>query len=220
MGINRDYIPRKDTELAIWSANFKAQVIANAAAWGIPDGEVDELETAAGTFAALLSLVDSPARSKIAVSEKNAARFALVRIIRTMTSFRMKNPVITAAERVAAGLHVGDGTYSAVGVPDSSPLLYVETGGSRQLNVAYANRESRSKAKPYGVNGAVIAYSVADEPPASPDGLTRFSLATRTPHVIEFAEQERGRRVYVAVCWQNVKGRKGPWSDIKSTVVP
>jgi hypothetical protein len=69
-------------------------------------------------------------------------------------------------------------------------------------------------------NGAVIVYAVLAEPPADPDALTRSVLATRTPHVFEFTEEERGKTVYVAICWQNEKGEKGPWSEIESAIVP
>jgi hypothetical protein len=78
----------------------------------------------------------------------------------------------------------------------------------------------KSKAKPYGVNGAVIAYAVLDAPPADVSALTRSVPATRTPHVLEFTEEERGKTVYVAICWQNEKGEKGPWSEIESAIVP
>jgi hypothetical protein len=79
---------------------------------------------------------------------------------------------------------------------------------------------SKSNAKPYGVNGAVIVYAVLDAPPADVSALTRSVLATRTPHILEFTEEERGKTVYVAICWQNEKGEKGPWSEIESAIVP
>jgi hypothetical protein len=79
---------------------------------------------------------------------------------------------------------------------------------------------STSKAKPYGTNGAVIAYAVLNAPPTNPDALTHTVLATRTPHILEFTEEERGKTVYVTICWQNEKGQRGPWSEIESAIVP
>jgi hypothetical protein len=35
-----------------------------------------------------------------------------------------------------------------------------------------------------------------------------------------FIQEERGKTVYVAMCWQNEKGQKGPWSEIESAIVP
>ena len=40
MSVYWDYIPKKDSELVAWSANFIAGVAANATAWGILPDEV------------------------------------------------------------------------------------------------------------------------------------------------------------------------------------
>jgi hypothetical protein len=58
-----DYIPQKDSELVAWSANFTGQVVANAAAWGIPPGEVSVLQEADTAFAVLHAQADSPAKN-------------------------------------------------------------------------------------------------------------------------------------------------------------
>jgi hypothetical protein len=52
------------------------------------------------------------------------------------------------------------------------------------------------------------------------NALTRTVLATRTPYVLEFTEKERGKTVYVAICWQNEKGECSPWSEIESAIAP
>ncbi|MDR0606761.1 MAG: hypothetical protein LBG80_21020, partial [Bacteroidales bacterium] len=76
------------------------------------------------------------------------------------------------------------------------------------------------KAKPYGCNGAVIAYAILDNPPRNQEELTHTVLATKTPYTMEFKEQERGKTVYIALRWQNTKGQLGPWSEIISTIIP
>ena len=63
-------------------------------------------------------------------------------------------------------------------------------------------------------------WDVLDDPPADPDHLNRHTMASRTPHTLEFPEEERGKTVYVALAWQNERGITGRWSDIKSAVVP
>ncbi|MDR2139872.1 MAG: hypothetical protein LBP50_10030 [Tannerella sp.] len=220
MSVRSDYIPKKDSELVPWSANFTAQVTANASAWGIPSGEISGLQKAGESFAALQAKADSPAKTSVIVAEKNAARRTLVNIIRTLAGFRLKNPVITDAQRVALGLHVRTSTYTATTVPHTRPELEIEVVDFRRLKLLFRDMGSRSRAKPGGVNGAVVAYAVLDAPPASPEALTRNVLATRTPYMLEFTEDERGKTVYVALCWQNVKGQRGPWSEIGSAVVP
>jgi hypothetical protein len=220
MSKKSDYIPKKDSELVAWSANFTTQVAANASAWSIPTAEITPLQTANTAFATLHAKADSPAKTSIIVAEKNAARKTLEEKIRALVGFRLKNPVITDAQRIALGLHVRDTTYTTITVPTTRPELDIDVLDFRRLKVVFHDQGSTSKAKPYGVNGAVIVYAVLDTPPADPAVLTRSVLATRTPHTLEFTEEERGKTVYVAICWQNEKGEKGPWSEIESAIVP
>jgi hypothetical protein len=215
-----DYIPPKDAELVAWSANFTARVAENAPVWEIPPHEINDLQIASDAFATLHAKADSPAKNTVIVAEKNAARNELVTKIRALVNFRLKNPVITDAQRIAIGLHVRDTTPTTIDVPKTRPELNLDVVDFRRLKVLFHDMNSDSKAKPYGTNGAVIAYAVLDAPPADQSVLTRSALATRTPHVLEFTEEERGKTVYVAICWQNEKGQKGPWSEIESAIVP
>jgi hypothetical protein len=75
-------------------------------------------------------------------------------------------------------------------------------------------------AKPAGYDGAVVVWGIRAAPPETADDLPNHTMASRTPHTIQFSEDERGGTVYVALRWQNERGNTGPWSDIKSAVVP
>jgi hypothetical protein len=215
-----DYIPKKDSELVPWGANFTSKVAANATRWGIPPEEIAELQAANSDFADLQKQADSPDKTAVIVAEKNVARKTLEGIIRTLAGFRLKNPVITDAERIAMGLHIHDTTPSTIFPPHTRPEIDIDVVDFRRLKVIFHDMGSDSKAKPYGVNGAVIVYAVLDTPPADVSALTRNVLATRTPHTLEFTEEERGKTVYVAICWQNEKGERGPWSEIENAIVP
>ncbi|MDR0768561.1 MAG: hypothetical protein LBE71_01440 [Dysgonamonadaceae bacterium] len=215
-----DYIPRKDSELIAWSANFTAQIVANAGAWNIPAGEITPLQTANANFATLHAKADSPAKTSIIIAEKNTARKTLIAKIRGLVGFRLKNPVITDAQRIALGLHVRNTTPSPIPAPTTRPELNIDLLDFRRLKVIFHDQDHDRKAKPYGVTGAVIIYAVLDAPPAAHSALTRNVLATRTPYILEFTEEERRKTVYVAICWQNKKGQRGPWSEIESAIVP
>ncbi|MDR1129541.1 MAG: hypothetical protein LBK96_00985 [Prevotellaceae bacterium] len=218
--IHRDYIPKKDSELVSWGANFNSKVAAGASRWGIPSNEVTNLQTAYDAFVVLQRKADSPDSTTVIVAEKNAARDKYVELVRAMAGFRLKNPIITDAERLDMGLHVYDNTKTTVDVPKTRPELFIEVVDFRRLKVSFQDQGSKSKAKPYGVDGAVIVCAVLDTPPADHSALTRSVLATRTPHILEFTEEERGKTVYIAICWQNEKGQMGPWSEIISAIVP
>ncbi|MDR3328629.1 MAG: hypothetical protein LBS63_00785 [Prevotellaceae bacterium] len=218
--MNTDYIPARDSELVAWSANFIAQLTPHIFPWGINPQDFTNLQVAASGFATLHQQADSPEKTSVIVAQKNAARAALIALVRALVNFQLRNPAISDAERVALGLHVHDGTHSPVPVPTSRPELNIDVLDVRRLRVAFHDMGSAGKAKPYGVNGAVILYAVLDAPPTSPATLTRSVLATHTPFTLEFAEEERGRTVYVAICWQNEQGEKGPWSEIESAIIP
>jgi hypothetical protein len=215
-----DYIPSKDSELAPWASNFTKKVSANSTAWDIPAAEIGALQVANVEFARLQGEADSPDRTSVIVEERNESRQRLVALIRAMVGFRLQNPVITDYERIGLGLHVHDTKPTSIPVPSTRPELDIDVVDFRRLKVLFHDMGSESRAKPYGVNGAVILYALLDAPPAGITALGRSALATRTPYILEFTEEERGKTVYIAMCWQNKKGERGPWSEIESAIVP
>jgi hypothetical protein len=215
-----DYIPKKDAELVPWGANFNSKVTAGASRWGIPSNEVTDVQNAYDAFVTLQKKADSPDKTTVIVAEKNAARKKYVELVRAMVGFRLKNPIITDAERVGMGLHVHDTTPTPIDVPKTRPEFAIDVVDFRRLKISFQYQGSKSKALPYGVDGAGFLWAVLDAPPADHGALTRNVLATRTPHILEFTEEERGKTVYAAICWQYEKGQKGPWSEIESAIVP
>jgi hypothetical protein len=215
------YLPKKDAELVTWSNHFASNVEQNAYTWEIPNDEVAALKQAAADFETLHKQADSPDRTKTIVAAKNVARAALAGKIQGMVDFRLKNPVITDPELVELGLHPRDKTPTRIPAPTTHPKGYLHALDVRRVLVDFQDQNSsESKAKPYGVNGAVIIYAVRDTPPVNHADLTRSTLATRTPHTLEFAEEERGKTLYIALCWQNERGEKGPWGEIMSAIIP
>jgi hypothetical protein len=218
--MTKDYVPQSDSKLVDWSANFCTKVSEKAPIWGVPYEEITVVQNASSLFASLHVQADSPSKTSVIVTAKNAARKDLVEKIRAMVNFRLKNPIITDAERIELGLHVHDTKPSTIKPPHTRPELDIDVVDFRRLAVNFRDMGSKSKARPYGVNGALIKQAVLDAPPADHNALTRTVLATRTPHILEFIEEERGKTVYVVICWQNEKGELGPWSEIESAIVP
>jgi hypothetical protein len=70
------------------------------------------------------------------------------------------------------------------------------------------------------MNGAVISWDILDAPPANASLLRNTALATRTPHILTFGEEDRGKTVYIAMQWQNEKGHRGKFSEIQWAVIP
>jgi len=70
------------------------------------------------------------------------------------------------------------------------------------------------------IRGAVIVWDVLAAPPPDLHHLTFHTMASKTPYAIKFAEEERGKTVYIAAAWQNERGNVGQWSEILSAVIP
>jgi hypothetical protein len=217
---HNDVFHKNEDEIVDWGDNFVPQVVANAATLQIPAQEATDLQTAFTTFKGLHAQAKSPTRNPIITAEKNAAKDEFLRLVREMINFRFANPIITDAIRIQYGLHVKDTVHTPHGVPTTRPDFTLSNKDFRRLNVDFHDQGTTSKAKPYGISGAVISWSVLDHPPADGGELTKAILATRTPHTLEFTEEERGQTVYVALQWQNNKGQKGPWSEILWAIVP
>jgi hypothetical protein len=218
---NWDYIPPKDIDLEKFGNNFTNEVDENAKAWGISSDTVNELVTAKDKFVGFLNEAKSAARTSFVVAEKNEARKEFVKIIRSLVKYQLQNPIITDAMRIKLGLHVHDTNPTNRPQPDSEPDVKVVSGDARRVKVHLRDAITGSKAKPFGVTGAVIAYAVLDATStATLEDLTKTALATHTPYTLTFTDDDRAKKVFVAACWQNAKGENGPWSEIFSAVIP
>ena len=215
-------IPTRDADFDVEQKILTDAASLNATKWGLDvnfiNGQLKPAQTAWNTKWAKYK--DPTTRTSQITFEKTEARKAYEHLLRLLIRDLEYNTRVTDDDRHSMGIHIPDTRRTPINPPTTHPVFSIETAGDRHLNVAFRDHESGSKAKPYGVNGAVIIYDVLDTPPADYAQLTRSLLATRTPHTLEFTIAERGKPVYVAVCWQNEKGQKGPWSEILSSIVP
>ncbi|MDR2447286.1 MAG: hypothetical protein LBD58_08380 [Treponema sp.] len=220
MAEHRDYLPQKETALIDWGTNFVDQVDQNAEAWEMPRAEAADLKTKLAAFKTLHTQCAGPNRTKTLVAEKNEARDKFRAGVRTMVNFRFANPIITDAIRVQCGLPPKDHIRTPIGVPTTRPEFDLKIKDIRQIDVDFWDQGGAGKAKPYGMNGAVVSWGIFDHDPADTSELNKSVLATRTPFTLEFTEEERGKRVYIALQWQSESGKKGRPSEILSTIIP
>jgi hypothetical protein len=217
-----NYIPRNDATFNAWQGVLVSTINAKYAEFGVPSEEMTKLAAIQSRWDAAFAAAENPAtRTKGTVRDRQEVRkeyeSELRKVIKAYITY---NPVVTDKEREDMGLPVHDKTYTSVPVITTRPELDVIVVDVRRLKVDFHDMGSANKAKPHGANGAVIVYAVLDAPPAEVGDLTHSVLATRTPHILEFTESERGKTVYVAISWQNSKGQRGPWSEIESAIVP
>ena len=224
--------------------NWVEKLKVKGAAWGIPNNVVTELEEFVESAEEMQAQAVSPNATPAIRHRRDRFVAEMVAFMRDLRRRRFFVPPLNEENLIELGLPVPDTVRTDhINVTEEVDFV-LEIEGIRQVHVRCSKalrtfelrslRQAqtphiypgvlRSKTpKPSGIagwHGAVLDWGIFDAPPAEPDDLTNHTMASRTPHTLQFTEEERGRTVYVALRWQNERGNTGPWSDIKSTVVP
>jgi hypothetical protein len=105
--------------------------------------------------------------------------------------------------------------------PTTVPELDPRAGNPRQVVIRYRDKGSSRRGKPKGVHGIEIRWAFLDHEPASINELINSSFDTRSPLILTFGEEDRGKRLYMAGRWEiEREGEKGDFGDIVSAIVP
>ena len=217
----KDFIPRKDNDFLNWVVNFLAILASILPRIEFPAEVHARLTTLLNTFRTKLGIADAPAtRTSVTVQEKKDARNALEKETRQAVREHLTyNHLLTDADRESLGLPIHKTTRDAAPVATTYPWVQVIVNLIRHLTFDFGGEET-SKAKPEGQHGMELAGHIGGEKPANVRALKLSYFDTHTPLVIEFEEEDRGKTFWYAVRWENTTGQKGPWSDIRSALIP
>jgi hypothetical protein len=218
-----DFIPRKDADFMGWIRNFLTVLFKILARIGFPGELQEELDVLYGDFSSKYHIAEAPStRTTMAITEKNASRKTLEKKLRAAIKEHLTfNSKVTDTDRESLGLPVYKTTRTPAKVADTYPDFDVESRLIRWLIINfYDHGKKTSKAKPAGQHGAEICWVISDKPVVSVDELIRSSFSTRSPFALEFKDEDRGKTVYFCLRWENTRGKKGPWSEIHSAIIP
>jgi len=188
-----------------WGVTAEEMVELNALIKGVEDAATDAMRSGDGS-------VD---RTRV-----RGAYAALTAFMRALKARRFLCPPLSGADFVSLSLRPRDGILTGHYEVREIADFALELRSIRKIMVSFWIAGASHRARPANCNGAMIAWAVLSEPPKGVAELTNKDLATRTPFTLRFDETERGKRVYVAVAWQNKRGKLGAWSNILNTVVP
>ncbi|MDR1839169.1 MAG: hypothetical protein LBQ93_06250 [Treponema sp.] len=222
--MSNNYIPRNDeafdTFFRMLTQYVAAKTSGSSPAWTyIPQDARAALNEAYANWYTAFSKTFNP-HTPVETREKNRVRLVSERTLRAFVNQFLRFPPVTDMDRDAMGIPNRD-LIRTPHVEVTETVEYeLKLRNIREVLVNFWVKGETHRAKPTGYDGAVIVWDVLDTPPARPDDLTLHTMASRTPHAIEFDETERGRTVYIAAAWQNERGNIGQWSEIQSAVVP
>jgi hypothetical protein len=222
MGKRRWYFPSKEADVIPWIRNFVSVLAANAARWGIAEALVTALGGLGMAFEEAYNRRMQPDAGKVSVEQKNLALAALKKGVQDMVNGHINhNPAVSADDRVALGLYVYSSRKGPAPAPDTTVVMRVVMGLVRQLTVYVTDSATPdSRARPDGAVGIELVCAVLASPPKDTDELTRFVSATRSPLILNFREEDRGKTVYIAGHWKGSGQSAGPWSAIISAIIP
>jgi len=217
--MSTDWMPRRRSDQLNMAKNW-VEILKSSDTWGIPYDAVTELVTLTAAAEDTLLHTNSQHRGPLATSQNDVAFAALIPRMRDMKDRYFKKPPLTDPDFISLGLRLRDTIRTShIDVHEIVEFELI-VRNIREIIVNFWVKGSSNRAKPKGYDGAVIVWDVLDSPPARPDDLNRHTLASRTPYSLHFDETERGKTVYVALCWQNARGNIGQWSEIQSAVIP
>jgi hypothetical protein len=222
MAKRRWYFPSRDADVIPWIRNFIMVLSAGAARWGIAEALVTALGGLGMAYEAAYTRRMQPDSGKVSTEQKNLALKALKKGVQDMVNGHVNhNPAVTDDDRIALGLYVYTPGWKPIAKPETTVVLRTAPGLVRQIAVHFTDSATPEKrGKPAGVEFMELVCGVLDSPPRSTDELHRHATASRSPLILTFREEDRGKTVYMAGRWKTAAQLEGPMSGIISAIVP
>ena len=216
------YLPQREADLGNWVANFSTLISGSPGTYGLVAGDATAIAAYVSAFTSALAVVNNPAtKTKATVAAKDAAKAAMLDIVRPYAIQVRNNAGVSNADKTALGLTIVDQTLTNVPAPSSSVLLNViaATPGEHEVRFADSNSPTR-RSKPLGTIGLQLFVAVAAGSVNDPAVAPFRAFVTRQPYAVSFEPTDNGKIATYFARWQNAKGETGPWSNaISFTVV-
>jgi hypothetical protein len=223
MNIRNNYIPNRDRDFLVWVITLLMYLMSRVTKFKVPQEEYDLLEGEKNTYAQKLDVANADAtRTPLNILEKNLAKKVLDKHIRRFVkSYLINNPLLTESDLKMLGLPIHKTTRTPAPVAETAPSFGINSGSICRLIIHFYESDGEHKrAKPAGQHGAEIRWMISDVPMDDANELIHSSFDTRTPFTLEFSGHDRGKTVYLALRWENTRGQKGIWSEIRKAIIP
>jgi hypothetical protein len=185
-----------------------------------PPAAVTTLTTAQAAWHAAYA-VTRKAHTPIDTEAKNRAKADMDTETRSfINEYIRSSSKVSPEDKLAIGLHERKPPHHIV-PPHTVPKLEPRVGNPRQVEVPYHDAASERRGKPENVHGIEVRWAILDHEPTGVEELIHSSFDTRSPLILTFDEADRGKRVYMAGCWEiEREGEKGPMGEIVSCFIP
>lgn len=217
----RDYLPSRDGDLALWTANFAALSSASPGTYGLDAGQ-------AATYAALntdwqvkLAVSNDPStRTGPTIAAKDAARIQVKQYTRQLAAQVQAFPTITPQLLSDLGLTIRSTGRTPQPPPVTFPLVnFLATAqGLITLSIRDENTPNARRI-PSGVLGAQVFVKIGGAAPTGLEECAFIGLASRYPGQFQLPNNARGSQIWIIARWQNRKGDVGPISSVAGDIL-
>jgi hypothetical protein len=218
-----DFIPTTEAQFYTWQGTLLSYISSRAGLWGITEAEWTALTALQTDYQTKYAIAIDPAtRTAAAVQAKNEAHDAFVKAIRLLVKSHITyNLVVTNNDRNKMGLPIHKTTRTPAPVAEEAPEADVNTSVIGHVKIGFYEKGSdHKKAKPPGQHCVEIGWVKSDVPITRWEDLIHSNVDTNSPFTLSFENDQRGKTIYFALRWENTRGEKGPWSEIRSAVIP
>ena len=218
--MSKDYVPRTLDGYANFAFTLVEKVRTKQEnVWNhIPNTDFRLLDNTHEDFKEYYQLCKGPCTSADR-NERNRRHKESERVLRTFVKNHLHQDPVTDKDRDEMGIPNPKTTRTQRTEVKALISFDIIIRGTNNVVIDFSEAGSASKAKPTGCN-ALIKYVVKDTAPQSQDEFTSSTLATRTPHTLEFPNEFSGRRIWIVLCWQNTRGILGRWTEMQTAIIP
>jgi hypothetical protein len=204
-----------------WSGNLLQVCLENVTNWKLPVENLTELRTLHTTYKALFEKCKTAEGTKIDMQNKKDANALFVPKLEKFIKYHLQNnDLIDNAGLVALGLYVPGSKRIPWPVPSEIPSTTVKLPAIRKVQIWFKGVNAKRWGRAEKTRNILCHWIISDTPPTRISDLLHTTTATRSPLEFEFEEDQRGKRLYFAVCWEAGPGKRGPWSEIFMVIIP
>lgn len=214
------YIPPRDADFDAWLQNFTTLLTAAPATYGLLPADAVVCQAAYDAWHPAYVLATDPAtRTSPTVAAKDAERASAEATVRPYAQRISRNASVTNEDKVAIGVNLPNNSPVPIPPPVTQPILGLRSQAPLLAELTYRDSAlGDTKKKPAGTIGVQIWTNVGTVPATDPAQCAFVTQATKSPTILRFVAEQRGKQCTVFARWVNRSGAGGeasvgPWSN-------
>jgi hypothetical protein len=147
--------------------------------------------------------------------------------MRKLIEFLRGNVKVSDDDKRLLGIYIAPHDTHAIPATTKSPAIRVDLEHIRRITGFLFVDGEQTKGKPDGVSSVQLAHAIIEDDDREPVTINRLmhenlDLYSKTSFMLEFDDEDRGKRVYMAARYvmRATSSGYGPWSEICFAIIP